>query len=297
VVLFVVVCLFLAGWASTTRFSVPTAWLRWADLYVVNIALPAVIVAKVSQVEVTSKSVTPVFVAWSAMATCAISVVALGQFLKWSKARIGALLLVGVLGNTSFLGIEAVRTLIGDSAVTAAVTYDQIGTFLALSLYGSWVAGRFGSAETGWRPVIQRLSRFTPFLALLLSFALRPVEVPDVVLSSMNGIGLTVAPVAMGVLGVRFTFRWSNHMKWVVVSTLFVKMVAVPVAVFLMALLLGDVHGAEWSASILQSAAPPMVTAGIVAIAAGLDEEVVVAVVGVGTLVSFVTLPLFALIL
>jgi predicted permease len=297
VVLFVVVCLFLAGWASTTRFSVPPAWLRWADLYVVNIALPAVILAKVSQVDVTSKSVTPIFVAWSAMTVCAIAVVAFGQFLNWPKERIGALLLVGVLGNTSYLGIEAVRTLIGDSAVAAAVTYDQMGTFLALSLYGSWVAGRFGSAEKGWRPVVRRLSRFTPFLALLLSLALRSFDFPDVVLSSLNGLGLTVAPVAMGVLGMRFSFRWSNHMKWVVVSTLLVKMIAVPVAVFLASILVGDVHGAEWSASILQSAAPPMVTAGIVAITAGLDEAVVVAVVGVGTLVSFVTLPLFALIL
>jgi predicted permease len=86
-------------------------------------------------------------------------------------------------------------------------------------------------------------------------------------------------------------------MKWAVVGTLFIKMIVVPVAVFLVALLLGDVHGIEWSASILQSAAPPMVTAGIVAIAAGLDEEVVVAVVGVGTLTSFVSLPLFSLLL
>lgn len=296
-VLFVVVCLFLAGWASTMRFSVPPTWMRWADLYVVNIALPAVIVAKVSQVDVTSKSATPIFIAWSAMAACAIAVIALGQFLKWSNARIGALLLVGVLGNTSFLGIEAVRTLVGDSAVAAAVTYDQLGTFLALSLYGSWIAGKFGSAEKGWRPVVRRLSRFTPFLALLLSFALRSVDVPDIVLSSLNGIGLTVAPVAMGVLGMRFSFRWSNHMKWVVVGTLFVKMIAVPLAVFLVALMVGDIQGAEWSASILQSAAPPMVTAGIVAISAGLDEEAVVAVVGVGTLVSFVSLPLFALFL
>jgi hypothetical protein len=264
---------------------------------VVNVALPAVIVAKVTQIDVTSKSVTPVFVAWSAMATCAIAVLALGRFMKWSRTRIGALLLVGVLGNTSFLGIEVVRTLIGDPAVAAAVTYDQIGTFLALSLYGSWIAGRFGSAEKGWQPVVRRLTRFTPFLALLLSFALRSVDLPDVVLSSLNGIGLTVAPVAMGVLGVRFTFRWSDRMKWAVVGTLFIKMIVVPVAVFLVALLLGDVHGIEWSASILQSAAPPMVTAGIVAIAAGLDEEVVVAVVGVGTLTSFVSLPLFSLLL
>jgi predicted permease len=40
-----------------------------------------------------------------------------------------------------------------------------------------------------------------------------------------------------------------------------------------------------------------MVTAGVVAIAAGLDEELVVAMVGTGTLFSFLSLPLFSLII
>jgi predicted permease len=204
---------------------------------------------------------------------------------------------VGVLGNTSFLGIEVVRTLLGDNHVAAAVTYDQLGTFLALSLYGSWVAGRYGSAETGWRPIVRRMTRFTPFIALLVSVALRGVDVPAIVLSSLDVIGLTVAPVAMGVLGVRFAIRWSPSIKWTVAGVLCLKMVMVPAALFAVGLLLGDVHEVEWSASLLQSAAPPMVTAGVVAIAAGCDEELVAAIVGTGTLASFVSLPLFSLIL
>jgi predicted permease len=74
-------------------------------------------------------------------------------------------------------------------------------------------------------------------------------------------------------------------------------MFAVPALLLLVAVLTGEVDGIEWSASLLQSAAPPMVTAGIIAIAAGLEEELVVSVVGVGTLLSFVSLPLFALVL
>jgi len=46
---------------------------------------------------------------------------------------------------------------------------------------------------------------------------------------------------------------------------------------------------------VLQSAAPPMVTAGVVAVAAGLDEDLVSFMVGVGTLVSFLSLPLLSL--
>lgn len=293
----VVVLLFLLGWATNSRRVIPPSWLRWADLYVVNVALPAVIVAKVSQVEVTSKSVIPVVAAWGSMALCVGTIVVLGRRFSWSQSRTGALLLVGVLGNTSFLGIEVVRTLLGDNYVAAAVTYDQLGTFLALSLYGSWVAGKFGAAESGWRPVVRRLTRFTPFVALLASLGLRYADIPSDVLSVLNGIGRTVAPVAMGVLGLRFTLQWKSQLKWVVFSVLAVKMAVVPAVLLVAAVAIGDVHAVEWSASLLQSAAPPMVTAGIVAISAGLEEELVVAVVGVGTLLSFVSLPLFSLVL
>lgn len=295
--LVVVVIVFLLGWLSTSRITVPATWLQWADRYVINIALPAVIFAKVSRVELSATAGIPVIVAWLSMSLCMAVVLVLGRLFSWTRARIGALLLVGVLGNTSFLGIEVVRTLLGDSHVAAAVTYDQLGTFLALSLYGSWVAGRFGSAESGWRPVVQRLTRFVPFLALILSVVLRGIDIPHHVMSVLDAVGLTVAPVAMGVLGVRFSLRWSAQIKWAVIGALVVKMVVVPAVLLVAALMVGDIHSVEWSTSLLQSAAPPMVTAGVVAISAGFEEELVVAIVGVGTLVSFVSLPLFSLIL
>jgi predicted permease len=141
------------------------------------------------------------------------------------------------------------------------------------------------------------VSRFTPFIALLVSVAVRGIDIPSQALSVLDGVGLTVAPVAMAVLGARFNLRWSSRVKWIVVGGLSVKMVAAPLALLLIGSAFGDVSSIEWSASVLQSAAPPMVTAGVVAIAAGLDEELVVAMVGTGTLFSFLSLPLFSLII
>jgi predicted permease len=74
-------------------------------------------------------------------------------------------------------------------------------------------------------------------------------------------------------------------------------MIVVPAVVVLIAVIAGDPGSAAWGASILQSAMPPMVTAGVVAIGAGLDEDLVVFMVGVGTLLSFVTVPLLSLLL
>jgi predicted permease len=49
-----------------------------------------------------------------------------------------------------------------------------------------------------------------------------------------------------------------------------------------------------WQASILQVGMPPMVTAGLVATQAGLDEELATLVVGVGILLAFASLPVLA---
>ena len=44
------------------------SWISLADRFVVNIALPALIVAKLSQVEISGDTVVPVAVAWMVMA-------------------------------------------------------------------------------------------------------------------------------------------------------------------------------------------------------------------------------------
>lgn len=272
------------------------SWISLADRFVVNIALPALIVAKLSQVEISGDTVVPVAVAWMVMAVSAVVLWTVCRILNWSRSITGALLLVGVLGNTSFLGVGVVRSLLGENHLAAAITYDQLGTFVALAVYGSWIAGVYGSADRGWRPIVRRLSRFAPFLALLLSLAVRATTLPDNVMSGLNAIGLTVAPVAMGALGLRFHLHVVSRVRTAAIVGLFVKMMAVPALVVLVGALTGQLTDIEWSSAVLQSAAPPMVTAGVVAVSAGLDEDLVTFMVGVGTLLSFISLPLLSLV-
>ncbi len=52
-----------------------------------------------------------------------------------------------------------------------------------------------------------------------------------------------------------------------------------------------------WETSVLEAAMPPMVTARVVAAAAGLDEELAAALVGVGLRCALVTVPLWAALL
>ena len=286
---------FLLGWLVKTIRPVPVVVTAWADKYVLQLALPAVIIAKISKVTFDADVVLPIAVAWSVMVLSIVAVLIASRIFKWNRSITGALLLVGVLGNTSFLGLGMVESLLGADHLASAIAYDQVGTFVGLALWGSFVASTYGAGDGGWRSVLNRLSRFGPFLALLASLIFRIIDLPDDVYPILNGIGKTVAPVAMCALGLRFTLSVSRSVQVPALLGLISKMAVLPALVFAVSVVVGSPQDLAWSTSILQAAAPPMVTAGVVAVGAGLSAELVAFMVGVGTLVAFVSLPLLSL--
>jgi len=294
-VLALVIGAFLLGWLVKTIRPVPVVVTSWADKYVLQVALPAVIIAKISKVTFDADVVLPIAVAWSVMVMSIVAVLIASRIFKWNRSITGALLLVGVLGNTSFLGLGMVESLLGADHLASAIAYDQVGTFVGLALWGSFVASTYGAGEGGWRSVLNRLSRFGPFLALLASLVFRIIDLPADVYPILNGIGKTVAPVAMCALGLRFTLSVSRSVQVPALFGLISKMAVLPAFVFAVSVVVGSPQDLAWSTSILQAAAPPMVTAGVVAVGAGLSAELVAFVVGVGTLVAFVSLPLLSL--
>lgn len=275
----------------------PAHVISLAEKYVLMCALPALIVSSMSRVTIEAALLVPIGVAWASMAACAALIVVISRIYSWSPQVTGALLLVAVLGNTSFLGVGMVEGLLSKDHLPAAIAYDQIGTFLALSLWGAFVTSTFGSDAVSLRDLVRRLLRFAPFVALLVSVPVRWLVIPESVYSVLDGIGRTVAPVAMATVGVRFRLRLSRRVVVPALWGLTVKMLVVPTVVACLMLLTGSGADVMWSTSLLQSAAPPMITAGIVATRAGFDEELVAFVVGIGTIVGFVSVPAFSLLL
>jgi predicted permease len=296
-VLPLVIGAFLLGWLVKTIRPVPVVVTTWADKYVLQIALPALIIAKVSKVTFDADVVLPIVVAWSVMIVAIVAVLAASRVMNWNRSVTGAMLLVGVLGNTSFLGLGMVESLLGADHLASAIAFDQVGTFVGLALWGSFVASTYGAGESGWHPILKRLSRFGPFLALLASLVFRIIDLPADVYPLLNGVGKTVAPVAMGALGLRFTLSVSRSVQVPALFGLISKMAILPGLVYVVSVLIGSPQDLAWSTSILQAAAPPMVTAGVVAVGAGLSAELVAYMIGVGTLVSFASLPLLSLML
>lgn len=267
------------------------------DRWVIRVALPALILAEIPDLDAGAGILVPAIVAWSVVCLGAAIVLCAARLWHWPRATTGMMLLVVPLGNTSFLGIPAVELLLGPGHVSAALAYDQLGSFLALAVYGGVVVSRYGEQTWTWASFGRRLATFTPLVAMVLAAGVRSIGgLPDPVDSVMEMLGSSVAPVALASLGLRLRLGAVPSRGPVAVAVA-VRLLVLPSAALCAAMLLGDTSSLVWQASVLEAAMPPMVTAGIVAAEAGLDGELASSVVGWGTLVGLGTVALWGLVL
>lgn len=279
------------------------------DRAVIWVLLPSLVLAKLPEIPFEARAAIPVAVAWGGVAVGAAAVLALSRLFGWDRRVTGTLLLVTPLGNTSFLGLAAVEALLGRDHLPPALAFDQLGSFLALVTYGSFVASRYGrgpGADAGGAgagasagasagdtaPALRDAWRFPPFVALLVGVGLQALSIGLPVAGAFDAIGKLVGPVALTALGLRFTLAIRRRLVVPAAACLAVRMAVIPALALAASTLAGG--GLEWSTSVLEAGAPPMVTAGVVAVAVGLDAELAVTVVGFGLLLALGTLPLLA---
>lgn len=289
-----VVLLLAVGVALARVPGLPANMARALDVFVIWVALPGLVIALVPTLELSAGTVVPVAVAWGTLAISAVAVLALSRAAGWSRRTTGTLLLVVPLGNTSFLGIPAVEALLGVEHLPYAIVYDQLGSFLALTTYGAIVAGRYGAAS---RPslagTIRKVAAFPPFLALVAAVVMIATGVPDVLADLAGRVGATVTPLAMIAVGMRVGVPRLDASFAPLASGLVLRLAALPAAAYGVMLAVAGT-GLAWETSVLEAGMPPMVTASVIAIDAGLDERLAANLVGVGVLTAMVTLPAWA---
>lgn len=256
--------------------------------WVVNVALPGLVLAKLPLLGWNGDAIIPVAAAWGTVLVGAACVTWMGRRLSWTPQVNGTMLLLVPLGNTSFLGVPVVESLLGVDHLPSALAFDQLGTFLALATYGSWVVARSGGGAMSAGSVLRRVATFPPFIALVVSMVLRVAPAPTVVNDLFGTLGRSVAPVAMLATGLRLASLRPRERASLVATGLALKMLVLPGVVALAMLVVGDVSAVAWQSALLEAAMPPMVTAGIVAARAGMDEELATSLVATGTVLALV---------
>lgn len=290
----VVLALLVTGVVLARVPAMPAGTPKALDFLVIWFALPGLILTAIPTMDLDARTAVPVVVAWGTLVLLALLVLAMAKPFGWSRTTVGTLLLVVPLGNTSFLGIPAVRELLSPAHVPFAVIHDQLGSFLALATYGTVIAARYGSGD---RPTagatLGRVVTFPPFVALVAAFVVRETGMPDVVSQLAARAGDTLVPLTMLVVGMRLKVPTQFDRLQPLVAGLVLRMAVAPAAV-VGVVALGGFTGLAWETTSLEVAMPPMVTASVVATNAGLDEDLAASLVGVGVLVALVSLPFWA---
>ena len=260
--------------------------------YVIYVPLPALVLLKIPGLAFSPALLTPALLPWAMLLASAGGVLAAARLLRWERGVTGSLLLLVPLGNTSFFGIPMVKAFFGDGGVPYAVIYDQLGSFPALATYGSLIVAIYGSgARPTARGVARRIATFPPFLALVLALSLRGVAFPATVGDFLATLAATLVPVVMIAVGLQLSLRIRREEAAPLALGLAGKLVAAP-ALALLACRLFGLDGEAMRVAVFESGMPPMVSGGALAIMAGLAPSLSAALVALGILASFVTLPL-----
>ena len=243
------------------------------NLFVIYISLPALVLLKIPELTFSAELLTPTIMPWLMLLFSALAILSLARMLAWRREITGSLLLLVPLGNTSFLGIPMVRAFFGEQGISYAVLYDQLGSFLALATYGSVVIALYGggSGKATAREVATKIMTFPPFLALIAAFVLKPLTYPVVLVSLLKALASTLVPVVMIAVGFQLTLRLSKEAMSPLCLGLLLKLVVAPLVALFLCKATG-LDGLAVRVSILEAGMPPMVSAGALAILAGLSQ-------------------------
>ena len=286
-----IIFLMIVGYTFKKLQLFPKQTAEVLNLLIIYVALPAVILLEVPKIEFSSAIIIPVLIPWVVSFFGALTILFFSKFFNWDKNTTGALLLVGILGNTSFLGIPIISHYYGVEGLPYVMIYDQLGTFLILSTYGAFVVAVYsGNSHIKLKAshIVAKILKFPPFISLIIAFCLHGVEFNADITKALTILGGTLIPMALISVGFSLELKLSKNELAPFIVGLSTKLVLIPIYAFIIVYLF-DLKGVVTEISIVESAMGPMITAGVVASMAGFTPKLTSAIVGYGIILAMFT--------
>ncbi|RUO58779.1 AEC family transporter [Pseudidiomarina insulisalsae] len=266
------------------------------NAYVIYVALPALVIQKIPLLTFGKELLFPALMPWILLLLTVPLVLWIARWRNWSRTTTGAMLIVIPLGNTSFVGFPMIEAFFGAEGIPYALLYDQLGSFFILSIYATIIAAIYSRSEgeqaqrPDARTIAWKIIRFPPFVALIAALLLRGIEYPQVMQHFVDSLAVTLVPVIMVAVGFQLRFRLPQEDRGPLIWALALKLGLTPLLALVM--LAGfDLSELAVQVTIMEAAMPAMISAGALAIMAGLAPTLAAAVVGYGVILCFLTLP------
>jgi predicted permease len=261
---------------------------------IVQLALPALTLRTLHGFTFDASHLWPVLMPWLLFALGAGVFWLAGRWLGLSRASVGALTLVGGLGNTSFVGLPMIESLHGRDGLGLGLLIDQLGSYLALSTVGVLLATAYATeGRITLRAMALKVATFPPFIALVAALLLRPLPFPPALDLALGRLGDLLAPLALLSVGLQLRLDAVAGQVRPLCLGLGYKLLACPALVVAVLWLAGSEGGLVPRVSVIEAAMPPMIGAGIVATQARLDAPLVTTLIGIGIPVGLATAPLW----
>jgi predicted permease len=220
-----------------------------------------------------------------------------GKVFNLDRKRVGALIMVAGLGNTSFVGLPMIEAYFGKELLGIGIIADQLGSFMVLSTLGILVSTIYSSGDVSPRLMARKILLFPPFQALLLAFVLRPLPFPAWTVTILEKLGGTLTPLALVSVGFQIHLGGIREVVKPLAAGLGFKLLLAPALIWLLYVGILGVTGTVIQVTVFEAAMAPMITAGIIAIDHDLEPRLVTLMLGIGIPLSFVTLHLWHLFL
>ena len=257
--------------------------------FAIYISLPAMILLQIPKLSFSIDMIIPIIVAWLVMGISAILILLLSRFFSFSKEITGSLMLVSILTNSSFLGIPIINAYMGESAMPYVLVYDQLGTFIALATYGTFIASYYSNnSKITFKIITLKVLTFPPFLSLVVALFLIGVEFNPIISKVLSSFASTIVPIALVAVGLQLQLKLPREEIKPFSVALIVKLIIAPTIAFVICKIFAWDNQAS-IVSIMEAGMAPMITAGAIASMAGLAPRLSSAIVGYGIIISFLT--------
>jgi predicted permease len=232
----------------------------------------------------------PMYIAWITMITSALLVYFLSKKYNFTKEVTGALMLVTVLTNSTFVGIPVVTAYFGMEALPFIVLYDQLGTTFGLATYGTIVAAYYGNkGEVSIWIIIKKIIQFPPLIAFAVAILCSSYTYPDLLIKILELLTLLIVPFALISVGLQLEFKLATSEVKPFVISLMIKLIISPIIAIFVCYIFGWSDLLIGKVSIMESGMAAMITAGVIASMNGLAPRLSNAIVAYGIALSLIT--------
>lgn len=261
--------------------------------FIIHVSLPALTLLQIHSVLIDPALFYAALMPWLLFAASAVLFWAVGRALQLPRATTGALAVVGGLGNTSFMGLPMIEAFYGPGGMPIGIVVDQLGTYLVLSTAGIMLICFYAEGAVTGRQIARRIVTFPPLIALVLAIALIPVTYPGWASMVLTRLGGTLAPLALVSVGLQLNFGAIRGNLAPLAMGVGYKLVLGPLLMLILYVGGLGLHGPSTQITLFEAAMAPQIGGSIVATQYGLNAPLISLMVGIGTVLSFVTLPLW----